>query len=538
MGSCERATATRHDDLPLGWPVCVYTPRKGFIRSSMTGIVGLVCICLMFSCRAGGPSPYGSDGFETRGIVTKATDDQLSVLLVTEGRSPQVSPPERERPPAHARQGGRNRPLTPEEMKMAKIAWKYFENNYQPETGLVNGVNGYPPATMWDSASYLAGLMAAYELGIISQGDFDQRMMAILETFNKLSLFRNELPNKVYNAKTVEKVNYTNQPGEIGYSALDLGRLLIWLKILKERYPQHGDAIDRIVLRWNFCKVIDKWGTMYGAMLGPDQQTIYVQEGRLGYEEYSAKGFQLWGFNTDRASMPEPYEVIPLYGIDVPYDRRDPRIFHAHNYVVSENYVLDALELNWDLASDRGGDDTHHSDRWTAEFADRIYKAQEARYRATGILTARTEHHLDGPPYFVYDTVFTDGYPWNTITEDGQYVPQFAAVALKGALGLWAIWETEYTDLLFATIAGLYDPQQGYYEGLYENGTGVIKTFTANNNGIMLETLLYKVQGKLLRFSHRQSLWDKVIAQELTGESQCLPNSSRTMSKHPSKPAR
>jgi hypothetical protein len=134
--------------------------------------------------------------------------------------------------------------------------------------------------------------------------------------------------------------------------------------------------------------------------------------------------------------------------------------------------------------------------------------------------------------------VCTDGYPWNTITEDGKYVPQFAAVALKGALGLWAIWETAYTDLLFSTIAGLYDPQKGYYEGLYENGTGVIKTFTANNNGIMLEALLYKVQGKLLRFSNRQSLWDKVIAQELTGESQCLPSSSRTMSKHPSKPAR
>jgi hypothetical protein len=111
-------------------------------------------------------------------------------------------------------------------------------------------------------------------------------------------------------------------------------------------------------------------------------------------------------------------------------------------------------------------------------------------------------------------------------------------VAVKGALGLWAIWETEYTDLLFSTIAGLYDPQKGFYEGVYENGAGVIKTFTANNNGMMLEALLYKVQGKLLRFSNRQSHWDKAIAQEWKSESQCLPNSSRLMSKHPSSPAR
>ena len=30
---------------------------------------------------------------------------------------------------------GRNGPLNEREMEMAKIAWKYFENNYQPSTG-------------------------------------------------------------------------------------------------------------------------------------------------------------------------------------------------------------------------------------------------------------------------------------------------------------------------------------------------------------------------------------------------------------------
>ena len=52
---------------------------------------------------------------------------------------------------------------------------------------------------MWDSASYLAAMTAARELGIIDKAEFDRRMLKFLATLNKLDLFRNELPNKAYN---------------------------------------------------------------------------------------------------------------------------------------------------------------------------------------------------------------------------------------------------------------------------------------------------------------------------------------------------
>ena len=417
---------------------------------------------------------------------------------------------------------GRNGPLTPEEMKLARIAWRYFENNYQPSTGLCNSVNNYPSTTMWDTASYLGALVAARELGIISKNEFAIRMTKILETLNKLSFFKDELPNKCYNTINGAKVNYANQPGEIGFSAIDLGRLLIWLKIIKERYPQYANAIDNFVLRWNFCNVLDEYGTMYGAIL-KDGKVMYVQEGRLGYEEYAAKGFQLWGFDTTRASKPDPYNFIPIFGIDIPYDTRDPRELGAHNYVVCESYILDGIELNWDKTSDRSNNDMYHSDKLMAEFAQRIYKVQEERFKRTGILTARTEHQLDGPPYFVYDTIYSDGFAWNTITEKGKYVPQFASIALKGAFGLWVLWKTRYTDLLYEAVSELYDAEKGFYEGRYERTGGLIKTFTANNNGIILEAFLYKVEGKLLRFSNIPSLWDRKISDEFIGDDKCYP---------------
>jgi hypothetical protein len=422
---------------------------------------------------------------------------------------------------------GQNGPLTEAELAMARTAWGYFDLNYQEKTGLVNAVDGYPSTTMWDTASYLGGLVAARELGLIDKFAFDRRMLAISKTLNTLSLYRDELPNKAYNTITAAKVNYANQPGEIGYSAIDLGRMLIWLRIIKERYPEHASAIDHAVLRWNFCKVLDRCGTMYGAV-AKDQATQQVQEGRLGYEEYAAKGFQLWGFDTEAASNVEPFEQTVIFGVPIVYDKRDPRKFGAHNYVVSESYVLDGIEFNWDLANDRASDDMMSSDALQKAHADAVYLVQQKRYEKTGILTARTEHQLDQAPYFVYDTVYTDGYAWNTISDDGTFRPEFAAMALKGALGLWALWKTPYTEKLFDASSGMFDAKKGFFEGVYENGKGVINTFTANNNGIILETLLYKVQGKLLKFGGRgPSVWDAAMADTFGGRRICLRAAER-----------
>jgi len=420
---------------------------------------------------------------------------------------------------------GRTGQLTEREMATARTAWSYFEKRYQPETGLVNAVGSYPSTTLWDTASYISGLVAAYELCLIDKREFDTRATLLLNTLRNLDLYRGEAPNKVYNTETGAKVNYANEPGEVGISALDIGRLLIWLRIVKERHPHLANSVDSVPLRWNFCNIVNDDGRIFGAFNTGDGGARYVQEGRLGYEEYAAKGFALWGFDVDRAMLPQPLSYASIYGVDVPYDGRDPRVFKNQNYVLTEGYILDGLELGWDLPTDRTNDGLTASHGWRAEFANRIYLVQQRRYEQSGIITARSEHQVDGRPYFVYDAIFADGYAWNTLDPTGEYQPDRAAIAAKAAIGMWALWETDYTDLLFESVADLYEPDFGFYEGLYENGNGYIPLQSANNNGIILAALLYKVQGPILRqVSTNIQHWETSFAGTDIRANKCHPN--------------
>lgn len=382
--------------------------------------------------------------------------------------------------------------LTDAEMAMARQAWVYFENNIQAGTGLVNASHNYPSTTLWDTGSAIAATVSAHGLGIISDDEHNSRLDRLLRTLGSLDLFRLDCPNKAYDTRTAVPTNYTNDPGEIGCSAIDIARLMVWLKVVEQRFPERQPKVRHILSRWNWCRLLQD-GVLYGAALDGNGNVVYLQEGRLGYEEYSAMALRLWGFDTDVALQPEPFETLWMYGVEIPYDSRDPRQLGAHNYVVTESYALLGMEFGFGdpAATDAAG--------WIARAAQNIYEVQARRYAATDILTARTEHQLAEAPFFVYDTIFSDGRPWATITEVGQWVPEHAAVALKGALGLWALWETPYTDALFDLIETQFDPERGFYEGVYEDGRGPIQTQTANNNGIMLETLFFKANGPILR---------------------------------------
>lgn len=379
-----------------------------------------------------------------------------------------------------------HRDLTSQELAWAHVAWNYFERNYQPATGLVNSVDQYPASTMWDTGSYLLALISSEKLGVISREDFDTKMTKALDALRALPLFGGGLPNKSYNVVTLKMVDYKNTetPSGIGWSAIDLGRLFVPFNILVWHYPEHAEAVKQIIRAWNLNDAIDK-GQLIGATVDKNGRTVRVQEGRLGYEQYSAKSYSLMGLDVSVASTYTNFlHFVPIYGIEVPTDQRRPEEYHALNYVVSEPYILDGMEYGWDTVS--------------REYAYRVFHAQEERFERLHILSAVSEDNLDRPPYFVYNTVYTNGKAWNAVTETGEDASKFKSLSTKAAFGWYALYNDSYTQRLIDRASTLNDPAKGWYAGEYESLGEKNRALTANTNAIVLESLCYRKFGSLL----------------------------------------
>lgn len=374
-------------------------------------------------------------------------------------------------------------PLTPEEQEYARIAWQYFVKNYQPATGFVNSVGGYPSGSLWDMGNYLTALNAARWLNLIDQKEFDDRLTKFLTTFNNLKLFEGALPNKVYNAATGQMTDYGNKPVErgIGWSALDIGRLLAAMHVIRTCHPQYYDTMKTTLSKWKIHRSL-KDGQLYGAYVPPTGKTLPVQEGRLGYEEYAARGYELWGLKPEKALVLEPFQFVEVNGVQVPVDKRDYQSSGANNYVVSESYILDGIEFGLQGA--------------LADYALRVLEAQKRRYESTGQLTAVSEDNIDQAPYFIYNTVYANGNAWAAINEKNEAYPQFRSISTKAAFGWRYLYpDNAYAQKVFDAVKKLYTPDGGFYAGLYEESKQPNKALTGNTNGLILEILHYKARG-------------------------------------------
>ncbi|WP_189639772.1 DUF3131 domain-containing protein [Paramylibacter ulvae] len=375
--------------------------------------------------------------------------------------------------------------INAKDLQQAKIAWRYFERNTQ-DTGLVNAADNFPSTTIWDQASYLLGLIAAQKIGIVSDVEFDMRMASALTSLRALPLFDSRLPNKVYETRFLTMTNYKNDPvlRGVGWSALDVARMIVPLTTIAQHYPHHAKEALEILQAWDFSKMIND-GTLYGARVTDDDATEFVQEGRLGYEEYAARAISLLGLDALRAAKFDDYlrfEKVSQQMIAV--DSRSFAEFDAHNYVVSEPYILTALEFGFDSES--------------RELAHRIYVAQENRYKNAGILTAVSEDNIDQEPYFLYNTVFANGVAWNTLAENGDQFQHLRTVSTKAAIGWNVLYDTQYTNALVKHVERTKNAEIGWYSGVYESDGTVNKIATANTNAIILQSIYYKEFGPLI----------------------------------------
>ena len=373
------------------------------------------------------------------------------------------------------------------DLQNARVAWRYFEKNYNPETGLVNSVNGFPSTTIWDQSSYLLGLISAYKIGVIDEDTFNTRMSKVLETLAGLPLFFGKLPNKAYDTRSLQMTDYANTAAEtgIGWSALDIARMTVPLNILLYDYPEHAAKAGQILTDWDFDAMVEN-GVLIGARLHAETglpETI--QEGRMGYEEYGARAIALLGLDTMTAAKYDDFiKFKKIEGLQIAVDSRNLTLFGAPNYVISEPYILMAIEFGLD--------------REARELAHRIYKAQENRYVASGQLTAVSEDNIDREPYFIYNTVFANGQAWNAVDENGAQFPDLKTLSTKAVFGWHALYNTEYTRLLLAEIMKTKTDDRGWVSGIYETDGRLNSVATANTNGIILEIINYKANGPLI----------------------------------------
>lgn len=379
--------------------------------------------------------------------------------------------------------------LSQEELNYAKIAWKYFENNYQESTGLVNSVDYFPATTFWDLGSYLMGLTSAYEIGVIDSLEFDRRISKCLLTLGTIRLYEGKMPNKVYNTQNLQMVDYQNIAVDrgIGWSAMDLGRFFGFVNKVIQDYPQYQPLVKKAVSRWKMENMVEN-GVTYGVMFTKeDSLPRKLQEGKLGYEQYSAKGLALAGLDVSEAlSYTSFLKFVNVIGIPIAVDKREVKGYTAYNFVTSEPYLLDGLEYGWDVNS--------------RELAYRLFEAQKKRYEQTNIITCVSEDHLDTAPSFVYNSVYADGISWTCLAEDGSDASAYKTISTKAAFAWHVLYDDPYAKLMFEAVKDLYDPQRGWFAGKYESNGQPNKAISANTNGVILEALNYKMNGKLIRF--------------------------------------
>lgn len=364
-----------------------------------------------------------------------------------------------------------------EVLKIARTAWQYFEKNYQNTTGFVNGVKEYPFATIWDIASGLAGFIAAEQLGIISKGEFLTKTKRLLSTLSSIPLYNNELPNREYSTKTGKMVDLRERPSNkgSGWSAIDIGRLLIWLKITQKWYPELKEEVLRVVKRWHFNRL--KFNKEIHCAFFNGEKELLFQEGRLGYEQYAAMGYKLWGIDVSNALDYRETKETEVLGIKLPYDKR------PKSCLTSEPFLLGEMEL---------GD----IDEKFRQIAEILYQVQKKRWQEKGILTAVSEDCIDSPPWFIYNCVVLNGAPWLSVAHNlKKGFPEFKSISAKVALGFWAVYGDDYARLLKEKIEKECASKMGYYAGIYEKG-GVNKCLNVNTNAVILEAMLYLKRNK------------------------------------------
>lgn len=364
----------------------------------------------------------------------------------------------------------------------ARLAWTYVQNNTLPTTGLANSVDGFQHVSVWDIASLIGAVYSARELGLVDDASYDARMRKILGTLERMPLYDGAAFNKFYDGKTGQMVDLRFKPSATGYgwTAMDIGRLLVWLRVVAVNQPQYAAQAGAVVKRLDMARLV-KNGRIEGMALDSTTGSVrrYAETG-LGYEQYAASGFALWGARAAEALDATAHATsATVHGVSIAVDGR------GYGRITSEPYIMMGLETGWYSPTLR-------------QQAASVLAAQQARHDQKGIMTMVSEDHLrDAPFFFYYYSVFNAGRTFAVDgPETGTFVENPRWVSAKAAFAWRSLVPTPYTKAAVEAVRIAAVPGKGWGTGVYE-GTGAPTGETnLNTAGLILEALAYRRTGR------------------------------------------
>jgi hypothetical protein len=426
-----------------------------------------------------------------------------------------------------------NSGISEEELQWAQSAWAYFSggakhiardevvfteqptkpvasNEAQPQTkvampmpgALVPARSDSVVATMWSAGDQIAAALIAERLGLIDARELDRRFSALLGFLNTMPLAFGQMPNRYYDSVTGAMLGSDFQPGTAGWSAVDAGRLLLWLRIAALQHPQFEGYIRNAVRRWNVCSVVSESGLLQSAVQEDGAQRLSDETAR-GYDVYAVQGFRAWGLDTPSPVSTKTSAELSIFGAAFPlYEDRNAR---APVLTTVPAYI--GMELGLDVVGSEVS-----AGRDAKELLDTLHDVQARRFAATGVLTARADYRRSTEPFTVIDSVISNGYPWSTGDVAGSAHPRLALVSTRAVFGLWAFYESEYVEALRRSIVQLYDPALGWFEGRSETTGGYEITRSSSTNAFVLEAIAFRNFGSLFP----NAAWPDQLAPPIT----------------------
>lgn len=376
--------------------------------------------------------------------------------------------------------------VTPQERQFyldaARTSWNLVNRITEPSTGLARAHPNYSYVTLWDVAGVIAANHVARELGFINDITFDAHMGRILSTLSTVDLFERAAFNRIYDAKTGRMVDNGGKISSVGagWSSVDLGRLLIWLRIIANKYPKYGPMAAQVVKRIDMSKVLQD-GYLQGVDVDSKtgQRKVFT-ETEIGYQQYALTGFALWGARVNPAGLDVRTDVrdVNVLGVRVLTDSR------GNDRVMSEPYIMLGLEPGYRSAELR-------------REAGQVLAAQAARYQRTRIVTAPSEDAMPDPPwYFYYYSIYHRGKTF--VVEgvgDKAYVEKPRWISSKAAFGWNAVLPSAYTQLVLRTVQPALTPT-GWGSGVYEGTLKPTGVTSLNTAALIMESALYKIRGR------------------------------------------